>query len=679
MNLLEIFAKLGLDSSEYDKGLSKAAGAAQSFGQKIGSGLATAAKVGGAAIAVASTAVGALVKQSVDAYASYEQLVGGVETLFKESAGLVQQYAANAFKTSGMSANQYMETVTSFSASLLQSVEGDTEKAAKAADVAMRDMSDNANKMGTSMESIMAAYQGFSKQQYQLLDNLKLGYGGTKGEMQRLLADAEKLSGVEYDITNLSDVYEAIHVIQTEIGITGTTAEEAEKTISGSTASMAAAWQNLITGMARDDADFGALVTDFVDSAVAVVGNMAPRIKQALGGVGKLVEGLAPVIAEELPKMMSDLAPSLFDAAVSLLESLGRAIGDNSEKIADIISLVFGMIGKMLSDPKDTGLLTNISKLIETVGKTVVSELPSFLKTVVSGMTEILPELLDTILNLAFTVIDTLTDPEVLGGLVDAAIELIMALADGLISALPQLIDKVPEILDNLIQALSENGPKLFGMGVELWLKLAEGVLEAVPQLLAEIPGIILSIVEGFVAGFGSILQVGKDLVDKVKEGFKEKVEGAKEWGKELIDGFVQGILSKWESLKSKVSGVVDKVKGIFTGKSGFDSHSPSKWAESVFKNVLEGAEVGIANGRKALFESTDDLVGNIQSRFDNDISVTAAPSEGSVYALLLQYLPMLTNQKVVLDSGALVGELTPGIDTALGQRAAFANRRAAT
>lgn len=230
-----------------------------------------------------------ITKKAVESYAQYEQLVGGVETLFKDSAKTVQKYAANAYKTAGMSANQYMETVTSFSASLLQSLSGDTEKAAEVADMALTDMADNANKMGTAMESIEAAYQGFSKGQYQLLDNLKLGYGGTKTEMERLLKDAQKISGVKYDIDNLNDVYQAIHVIQTELGITGTTAKEAASTISGSIASMKSAWENFTTGLADENANVEELTQNLINSVGVVAGNLMPVIGEVLKTIGTMI------------------------------------------------------------------------------------------------------------------------------------------------------------------------------------------------------------------------------------------------------------------------------------------------------------------------------------------------------------------------------------------------------
>ena len=222
----------------------------QTNGVLKGLGVATGVMAAGV-FAAAGTATAALIgitKESVQAYANLEQSLGGVETLFKENADTVIKNAKEAYKTAGVDANTYMEGVTSFAASLLQSLGNDTAKAAEISDMAFRDMSDNANKFGTDMQSIQNAYQGFAKGQYQLLDNLKLGYGGTKTEMERLLADAEKLTGVHYDISNLADVYNAIHVIQTELGVTGTTAEEASQTISGSVTAAKAAWQNFLSG-----------------------------------------------------------------------------------------------------------------------------------------------------------------------------------------------------------------------------------------------------------------------------------------------------------------------------------------------------------------------------------------------------------------------------------------------
>ena len=335
------------------------------------------AKISAAAVVAAGTAVAALSKKAIAAYADYEQLIGGVETLFKSSASVVTEYAANAYKTAGLSANTYMETVTSFSASLLQSLDGDTAAAAKAADTAITDMADNANKMGSSMQSVQDAYQGFAKQNYTMLDNLKLGYGGTKTEMERLLADAEKLSGVKYDISSLNDVYEAIHVVQTELGITGTTALEASSTISGSAASMAAAWGNMLVGLVDESQDFDTLLENLVDSVATFAGNLVPRIETALGGIAKLVGRLAPRIAAELPALAAAIVPKATRAAMDLVQALANGIWSSRgmllgavQDVATSALSALGSIAPILSPITSavTVVINNFESLIPVVG-----------------------------------------------------------------------------------------------------------------------------------------------------------------------------------------------------------------------------------------------------------------------------------------------------------------------
>ena len=265
-------------------------------------------------------------KQAIEAYADYEQLVGGVETLFKESADTVQQYAANAYQTAGLSANEYMTTVTSFSASLLQSLGGDTAEAARMADMAITDMADNANKMGTDMEAVQNAYRGFSRGNFTMLDNLALGFAGTKEGMQELLDSAQQISGVEYDISSYSDIVEAIHVVQTEMGITGTTAEEASSTLQGSLSQMQAAWENLTTGLADPNADIGALIGNMVDSAKTFLANLIPIIAQTLEGIAQGVAELAPVLADELPGLFESTLPVLIESGMTAIKALAEGI-----------------------------------------------------------------------------------------------------------------------------------------------------------------------------------------------------------------------------------------------------------------------------------------------------------------------------------------------------------------
>lgn len=334
MNIFELFGTISIDNARANRAIDETTGHARSASNvfsKIGSVAVKAGKIAAIGIGAMATAVGKLTKDAVAAYADYEQLVGGVETLFKDSSDTVLDYANNAYKTAGMSANQYMDTVTAFSASLLQSLGGDTAKAAEYADLAITDMADNANKMGTSIGDIENAYKGFSKFNFAMLDNLRIGYGGTKSEMQRLLKDAEKIQKahgktVKYSINSYADMVEAIHVVQEEMGITGTTAEEAGTTIQGSVGMMKAAWTNFLTGMADSNQDFKALTTNLVQSVITVANNLVPRLIET---VPRLVAGIAEIgtqLATYLPDIVASLLPALISGAVTLVSGLVKEI-----------------------------------------------------------------------------------------------------------------------------------------------------------------------------------------------------------------------------------------------------------------------------------------------------------------------------------------------------------------
>ena len=318
MNLFELFVKIGVDD--------QASGKLSELSGKLGNGLKNAAKIGTAAVGAAATGIAALTTAAVNNYAEYEQLVGGVETLFKQSADVVRQYAANAYKTAGMSANEYMETVTSFSASLLQSLDGDTAAAAEKANLAITDMSDNANKMGTSMEMIQNAYNGFAKQNYTMLDNLKLGYGGTKEEMQRLLDDAEKLSGQKFNLSSYGDIVDAIHVVQTEMGITGTTAKEAASTIQGSVGMMKSAWTNLVAGLADENADLEALTDNFITSVETAANNILPIVDRVITNLVSVLEEKGPDIVAGGAKLLGKLAAGAIKAIPVIISSIPEII-----------------------------------------------------------------------------------------------------------------------------------------------------------------------------------------------------------------------------------------------------------------------------------------------------------------------------------------------------------------
>lgn len=346
-------------------------------------------------------------------------------------------YANDAYKTAGMSANEYMETVTSFSASLLASMNNDTAAAAEKANVAITDMSDNANKMGTDISLIQNAYNGFAKQNYTMLDNLKLGYGGTKEEMQRLLDDASKLSGIKYDISSYSDVVDAIHVVQTEMGITGTTAKEASTTIEGSVSSMSSAWDNWVAGMADSEANFSQLTSNLVDSIVTVVGNIAPRVIETVprlvSGLGEIVEQLATYI----PQVIQELLPPLMSGVQDLLNTL---VGMLPEMIS--------IIGQIIPTIIDT-LLTILPQLLEA-GVQIITELAQ-------GIAQALPTLLPTIVTVVTNIVTMLIENIPL--LITAALQLLTGLAQGLVAALPVLIEALPEIITAIINALVEGIP----------------------------------------------------------------------------------------------------------------------------------------------------------------------------------------------------------------------------
>ena len=389
MNLMDLFVKISVDD--------QASSQVETIGSKLKVGLVTAAKVGTAAVAAAGTAIVAIGKQAIEQYAEYEQLIGGVETLFKQSADVVQQYAANAYKTAGMSANEYMDTVTSFSASLLQSLDGDTAAAAEKANLAITDMSDNANKMGTSMEMIQNAYQGFSKQNYTMLDNLKLGYGGTKEEMQRLLDDANALNAAQgnytnYTIDSYADIVDAIHTVQTEIGITGTTQLEASTTIQGSIASMKASYDNFITGLGDENADMAELITNLLGSTVTVAENLLPVVEKILENIGVVVQEKGPEMIEKFVGYAIEKLPQVIELGMKMVVAIVSGLANNLPQIVrsvlDMMSTIVKTFVSSLPNIVDVGkqIVKGLWEGIKAMGSWIKEKVGSFFSGIVSGV-----------------------------------------------------------------------------------------------------------------------------------------------------------------------------------------------------------------------------------------------------------------------------------------------------
>lgn len=426
---------------------------------KIGSTLKTVGNVASEVmkkVAAVTTAVSgaltAVVGMGVKSYASYEQNIGGVETLFKDSADKVLENAQNAYKTSGLSANDYMETVTSFSASLLQSLGGDTEKAANVADMALVDMADNANKFGTDMSSIQNAYQGFAKQNYTMLDNLKLGYGGTKSEMERLLADAQKLTGVKYDINNLSDVYNAIHAIQVNLDVTGTTAKEAETTISGSAASMKSAFDNFLNGSGSPEA-LASTITVFVGNITNAITKLAPNI---LNGIVTVINQLIPQVGQ----LLINLVPMLWDTLNELLTSTLNLISENVDPLVNtVLDLVTSFINFILD---------NLPRIIE-VGLQIVLALAT-------GITDRIDDIIPAVISVILKIVEIIVDNVDL--IIEATLKLMIGISKGIVQSIPEILTKIVILTVKIIKALLDllSPSNIWDVGKQIVKGIWEGI-----------------------------------------------------------------------------------------------------------------------------------------------------------------------------------------------------------
>lgn len=520
-------------------------------------------KLASVAVAAGATAVATLTTMAVKGFAEYEQLVGGVDTLFKDSSQKVQEYANNAYKTAGMSANKYMETVTSFSASLLQSLGGDTVKAAEAGNQAIVDMSDNANKMGTSMESIQFAYQGFAKQNYTMLDNLKLGYGGTKEEMARLLVDAEKLSGVKYDISNLSDVYSAIHVIQTELGITGTTAKEANTTIQGSLAATKSAFSNLVVGLADENANIDVLVENFIDSVSILGENLIPVVETAIGGIAKMIEQLAPVIAEKIPSLIEQVVPSLLNATVSIIDVLITALPDLlSQFIPTIVTVIAEQAPKLvdgaisLINALIVGIQNNLPQLVRgalEIVNSIVNGIVELLSLIIQlgldliislaqGLSEALPTLIPTIVEVITQIVQILIDNLPL--ILDVALQLLTALAQGILASLPILIEALPEIINRIINFIISALPQIIDAGVKLFTAIVENLPTIISNITAVLPELIDSLITALLDNIPIIIDAGVQLLTALVDNLPAIIDAIVDVLPQIIDGIISALIT---------------------------------------------------------------------------------------------------------------------------------------
>lgn len=581
-------------------------------------------------------AVTGLIKESVQAFAEYEQLAGGVETLFGDSAEAVMKNAEAAYQTAGISANKYMEQATSFSASLLNSLGGDTEKAAAFADMAIRDMSDNANKMGTDIGRIQDAYQGFAKQNYTMLDNLKLGYGGTKTEMERLLADAEKLTGIHYDISNLDDVFAAIHVIQEELGITGTTAEEAMTTIEGSQKQMEASWDNLLVSMVTGGEWFDECIQAFVDSVLVYVENLLPAIEGAMMGFSALITSLAPMLIEMLPGLVETLLPGFLDAIMAIITSILTALPD----ILTALTAAIPMVVDALVDLVPT-LVTSITDCAGQLIDAGITLLKSLIDGLANNVDTIVPALTQAVIDIALKLTEIITNDTT--NLATSALALVNNLADALLKAIPVLLEALPQIITSLVVWLSDpnNLIEMYSAALEIFGTLVSNVPAIIEALVTGLTQIVTGIADHFrnhggdmVAGIGDGLAKLKDQAvtiweEKIKPAFDELGEFFKTWFLQFEWG--ETFLTFVDQISDKIKELWDKVKEAFTGEEGFFGKVKAWFAELDLSTVVTGLLTGLKSAfsigwdtLRTIIDGADGFLGKIKSWF-SEVDLTEA------------------------------------------------------
>lgn len=664
---------------------------------KIGSAALKVGKVMATGIAVGSVAITTLGKTALDSYADFEQLVGGVETLFKESAAMVQEYADNAYKSAGMSANEYMETVTSFSASLLQSLDGDTAEAAKKANQAIVDMSDNANKMGSSMESIQNAYQGFAKANYTMLDNLKLGYGGTKEEMARLLKDAQAISGIEYDISSYADIVDAIHVIQEEMGIAGTTAKEASSTISGSISSMKSAWQNLLAGLGNEDADLSGLINNFVNSAGTVADNVLPRVEIILGGIADAIGRIVPIIGERLPVLFESILPLLIEGAVALMngliaalpvlleillpqvpfivEQIGLALIAVFPQLLEVCQTLFGQLWDYFSlNLLNTGVSFQdtlafigeafkvawevISTLWETIGRPVFNTVVEIVTWLAGIFEEKMPEIQAFFQSAISGIVDTWNNH------LKPAFEAIGAFLENVL--LPIFVAVFQTVIGPLIS-------NTFTFIKNLWENTLKPVFDGICDFLT---GVFTG---DWQKAFDGLLSIATGIF----EGIKNMIETNMNTGRDIVMNAIEKIKGffnfEWSLPHLKMPHPT--ISGSFSlnppsvPSFGIDwyakamddpiiMNSPTAFGINKLGQVMAGGEAGseVVSGTDTLMNMIAEAVSAKNARLEAILA--------NILAFLMEMMPQMANMQMVTDTGVLIGELAPGMDEALGMLA---------
>lgn len=585
MDIFNLYAKLSLNTDDYEKGVEKAKGGASSLmdvfsgtllGNVVSDGLRT---VANGITEIGKTAANMAVsigKASLDSYADYEQLVGGVETLYKDSAATIEKYAQTAYKNVGLSANDYMDTATSFAASLVSSLSGDTEKAAEMSNTAISDMADNWNKMGSSVQSVQDAYRGFSKQNFTMLDNLKIGYGGTKTEMERLLADADTLNAkqgvyTKYSIDSFSDIVQAIHVVQTEMGITGTTAKEAATTIQGSTASTKSAWANLLTGIADPEQNFQSLMDEFVDSVITAGNNIIPRIKEI---VPTLIDGLSELVTQLAPYVSSvimELEPTIEEGLQALFGGLSSVASELQPIVADVFSF-FG-----------DAIISGLTSAIESSDFSFLLDIFNNVKTAIENIDNII----DSFKNNSNAAWDAISAK------IQEVVAFVQPYVEAAMQVIGQVVTQVITDLTPVIQSIGEAFSAAWSLVQTVWA-WASAFFQAIFQSIVVIFTPFAPIISGFFQGAWIIIQSIWNVAVSFFQTVFDLITGVFSTIDAVLSGDFQ---SAWES-----------IQGIFEGVFGFFS--------TVGQNVVEGIKGGIAAVWDGLVSFVQGLWDGIKSIF---------------------------------------------------------------
>ena len=693
--------KVTIDTDLNTSGLTKKLdGLGSTIKSSLGTVATTAIKGTAIAIAGTTTAIAGLTAQATTAYATYEQMVGGVNTLFGTGDKSLEEYAqsvgksteevkdkynsllsaqdtvmknaANAYMTAGVSANQYMEQVTGFSASLIQSLSGDTEKAAEYADRALIDMSDNANKMGTAMESIQWAYQGFAKQNYTMLDNLKLGYGGTKAEMERLIADASQMTDIQNELNvsvqegdlSFGNIVNAISVMQKNLGIAGTTAKEAQTTIEGSTKMMKASWENLLVGISDDTQDFEQLIDNFVESTMYAFQNLAPRIQQSIVGVGKLVEGLAPVFQEQLPSIISETLPSLIDSATNTIQILISTLVKLIPTITqDIIPIVLSsgilIITALISGLEDA--LPSVFQAIVDIFSQLANESNdifdlafSLIFALINGISACLPQLTQSAAEIINQLAISMNDN--LPMIVEVAVNLLQALADSLDVSLPIILNLIPVLVEAVYKTLNQLIVAGNGDIVDIVLQLLWTLIKNLPVYLNVLIQVTISflgqMIMAFTDSFMNVLhkatELGSNIGIYLAQAFNNIIPSMQSAGNNIVQGLWQGISNGWSMLTSRVNNLCRNL--ITNVKKTFGIHSPSKEFDWIGKMNAQGFIQGF-DGENPMDQITDSLTAGqntLQNAVQNDLYNNSTNTLGAISGMSGS-----TNVNVVLEGDA--------------------------